>query len=260
MKSTLMMSGALAALLLAPTVAMAEESATATEFLQLADATVSGDVDAAKLVGEEIYDTAGDKVGEIDAVMVDAKGKVSGVIIDVSGWLQSEKLVSVPWKDLKTDADGKVVTSLTKDTAQSSETYAYKDPALRKQVLTESGERYETTADADEAGEGSEAGDGSIGTPVINADGSFNASQLIGLDVNNADDKVGDIGEVVLDKGGQVEGVVVDVGGFLGIATHPVLLAWKDVTVTDQDGKAAALVNVTKEHLEQMPTYKGSKD
>ena len=270
MKSTLMMSGALAALLLAPTVAMADESIGTTEFLQLADATVSGDVDAAKLVGEEVYDAAGDKVGEIDAVMVDAKGKVSGVIIDISGWLQSEKLISVPWKDLKTDQDGRVVSSLTKESAESAEKYAYTDPALRKQVLTESGERYEadTTADADADATADAAadtntaagGETGIGTPVINADGSFNASQLIGLDVNNADDKVGDIGEVVLDKSGKVEGVVVDVGGFLGIATHPVLLAWKDVTVTDQDGKTAALVNVSKENLEQMPTYKGSKD
>jgi sporulation protein YlmC with PRC-barrel domain len=264
MKSTLVMSGALAALLLAPTVATADESVSDTEFLQLADATA--DIDAAKLVGEEVYDAAGEKVGEIDAVMVDAKGKVSGVIIDVSGWLQSEKLVSVPWKELKTDQDGRVVSSLTKETAESAETYAYKDPALRKQVLTESGERYEADTTV-AAGTGAtveetdnEAGDGTIGTPVMNADGSLNASQLIGLDVNNADDKVGDIGEVVLDKGGKVEGVVVDVGGFLGIATHPVLLSWKDVTVTDQDGKTTAMVNVSKERLEQMPTYKSSKN
>ena len=72
------------------------------------------------------------------------------------------------------------------------------------------------------------------------------------------DKKVGDIGEVVLDKDGKAEGVVVDVGGFLGIATHPVLLNWKDVQITNQDGKASAVVNLTKDKLEQMPAYESS--
>jgi hypothetical protein len=97
------------------------------------------------------------------------------------------------------------------------------------------------------------------GGSLMNTDGSFNASKLIGLDVRSPEDKkVGDIGEVVLDKSGQAEGVVVDVGGFLGIATHPVLLSWKDVAITNQDGKAAAVVNLTKEKLEQMPAYQSS--
>jgi sporulation protein YlmC with PRC-barrel domain len=93
----------------------------------------------------------------------------------------------------------------------------------------------------------------------MNADGSMNASKLIGLDVKSPEDKkVGDIGEVVLDKDGKAEGVVVDVGGFLGIATHPVLLDWKDVTIANQDGKATATVSLTKDKLEQMPAYESS--
>jgi len=98
-----------------------------------------------------------------------------------------------------------------------------------------------------------------FGTPLINADGSMNASKLIGLDVQSPEaKKVGDIGEVVLDKNGQAQGVVVDVGGFLGIATHPVLLNWKDVTISDQNGKTTAVVSLTKDKLEQMPAYESS--
>jgi sporulation protein YlmC with PRC-barrel domain len=98
-----------------------------------------------------------------------------------------------------------------------------------------------------------------FGTPLINADGSMNASKLIGLDVQSPEaKKVGDIGEVVLDKSGQAQGVVVDVGGFLGIATHPVLLNWKDITISDQNGKTTAVVSLTKDKLEQMPAYESS--
>jgi sporulation protein YlmC with PRC-barrel domain len=267
MKRALLLSGAVAAILsAAPFAATAEEmtpyNAGAT---QIADTTAAGEVDAGKLIGEEVYDASGDKVGEIDSVMVDSKGKVTSVVIDVSGWLESEKLVAVPWSDLKTDADGKVVSALTKDSATAAAAYAYKDPALRKQVLTESGERYvveAAPADGTQPAATADAtatADTDTTTAIVNADGSLNASKLIGLNVQSPEDKkVGDIGEVVLDKGGQVQGVVVDVGGFLGIATHPVLLDWKDVTLATQDGKDKAIVNLTKEKLEQMPAYETS--
>jgi sporulation protein YlmC with PRC-barrel domain len=268
MKRTLLLSGAVTAMLGAAPFAMADNAiVTELDSVQVAQAAAGdiGDIDAGKLIGQEVYDANGDKVGEIDSVMVDQKGKVSSVVLDVSGWLESEKLVAVKWSDLKTGEDSKIVSSLTKDSAKAAAAYDYTDPALRGQVLTESGERYAATdAPADTTADGTATATAETDAPdnsaVINADGSMNASKLIGLDVQSPEDKkVGDIGEVVLDKDGKVEGVVVDVGGFLGIATHPVLLDWKDVTLASQDGKDRAVVNLTKEKLEQMPAYEVSK-
>ena len=263
MKSTLLLSGAVIAMLGAAPFAMADNAISdSIDAVQIAQ----GEVDAGKLIGQEVYDAAGDKVGEIDSVMVDPNGKVDSVVIDVSGWLESEKLVAIEWKDLKTGEDDKIVSALTKDSATAAAAYNYKDPALRGQVLTESGERYAATdadAPADTTADGTAtttADANADNSAMMNADGSLNASKLIGLDVQSPEDKkVGDIGEVVLDKEGKVEGVVVDVGGFLGIATHPVLLDWKDVTLASQDGKDRAVVNLTKEKLEQMPAYEVSK-
>ena len=258
MKRTLLLSGAVTAMLGAAPFAMADNAiVTELDSVQVAQAA-AGDLDAGKLIGQEVYDANGDKVGEIDSVMVDQKGKVSSVVLDVSVWLESEKLVAVKWSDLKTGEDSKIVSSLTKDSAKAAAAYDYTDPALRGQVLTESGERYAATdAPADTTADGTATATGETDSPdnsaVINADGSLNASKLIGLDVQSPEDKkVGVIGEVVLDKDGKVEGVVVDVGGFLGIATHPVLLDWKDVTLASQDGKDRAVVNLTKEKLESL--------
>lgn len=262
MNRSLLMSGAVAAILCgAPLIAAADESNVSVTTTQIADTTMGAEVDAGKLIGEEVYDAAGEKVGEIDSVLVNTKGKVTAVVLDVSGWLESEKLVAVKWTDLQT-IDGKVVSSLTKENAKAAADYAYKDPSLRKQVLTESGERYvvaDAAAPATTDTQQTATVDASTNDPILNANGSLNASKLIGLDVQSPEDKkVGDIGEVVLDKAGKVDGVVVDVGGFLGIATHPVLLEWKDVTLASQDGKTKAIVNLTKENLEQMPAYETS--
>jgi sporulation protein YlmC with PRC-barrel domain len=281
MKRALLLGGAVTAMLGAAPFAMADTAVvTETDSVQIAQAAES-EVDAGKLIGQEVYDANGDKVGEIDSVMVGPEGEVNSVVIDVSGWLESEKLVSVEWSELKTGEDDKIVSSLTKDTAEAAVAYEYKDQNLRGQVLTESGEPYvaadadapadttvaadadapaDTTTDETAAATTDADADATDNSAVVNADGSLNASKLIGLDVQSPEDKkVGDIGEVVIDKDGQIDGVIVDVGGFLGIATHPVLLEWKDVTLSSQDGNDRAVVNLTKEKLEQMPAYEVSR-
>ena len=285
MKRAMLLGSAVAVMFgAAPLSAIADDTIPVNPRAQLAqDQTAAGQVDAGSLVGQEIYDGNGDKVGDIDSVMVSQNGEVSAVVVDVSGWLESEKLISMKWSDLQMGEDDRIVTSLTKETAESAAGYTYKDESMRGQVMTESGERYAgapagmapdategaTGGATDSAATGTNAGTttgtttgtemGDTTTAVVNPDGSLNASKLIGLDVQSPqEEKVGDIGEVVVSKDGNIEGVVVDVGGFLGIATHPVLLEWDDVTLSSQDGTDRAVVNLDKARLEQMPAYQSS--
>lgn len=219
-------------------------------------------VDAGKLIGENVYDAKGDKVGEIESVIVDTKGKVTSVVLDVGGWLESDKRISVPWKDLKSNADGKITSSLTKENAKAAADYAYNDNANRGKVLNESGQIYaanETTEPSTKAATNSDNAT-TLASPAQNADGSLNASKVVGVSVvNNANDTVGKIGEVLLDQSGKIAGVVVDVGGFLGIGTHPVKLAWNELKLVNNDGTLQAVVNMDKAALKEMPEYKATK-
>jgi hypothetical protein len=77
MKKALLMGGAIAAMLGAAPFAMADgANITSVDSVQVAQAA-AGEVDAGKLIGEDVYDANGDKVGDIDSVMVDPKGKVT---------------------------------------------------------------------------------------------------------------------------------------------------------------------------------------
>jgi sporulation protein YlmC with PRC-barrel domain len=216
-------------------------------------------VDAGKLIGEDVVDGNGKTVGEIESVIVDTKGKVTSVVLDVSGWLESKKLIAIQWKNLKSDSDGKIHTSLTKESAKAAADYAYSTDSNRGKVLNESGQVYA----ADGTQESSTASMTENGTAIDNttqnADGSFNASKVMGLSVvNNANDSIGKISEVLLDRSGRVSGVVVDVGGFLGIGTHPVKLGWNQVKLLNKDGSLQAVVNTDKNALKQMPEYRAS--
>jgi sporulation protein YlmC with PRC-barrel domain len=56
----------------------------------------------------------------------------------------------------------------------------------------------------------------------------WRASKLVGVNVYGADDKkIGNIDEVLLDKGGRAEAVVIGVGGFLGIGQKDVAVPFK---------------------------------
>jgi sporulation protein YlmC with PRC-barrel domain len=59
-------------------------------------------------------------------------------------------------------------------------------------------------------------------------DGQWRASKLVGIEVyNDNNEKIGGVDDVVLDKGGKVDRVVLAVGGFLGIGERYVAVPFE---------------------------------
>ena len=62
---------------------------------------------------------------------------------------------------------------------------------------------------------------------TMHKEGEWRASKLVGINVyNEANEKIGDINDVILGKSGRVENVVLGVGGFLGMGEHYVAVAY----------------------------------
>lgn len=226
------------------------QNASSSQSTPTTRAATAGQVDVSNLVGRNVVNSKGETVGEIESVLVNDSGVVDSVVVDVSGWLQSEKLISVAWKDLTVSPDGKTITSatLTKEMGTSAPAYKYSDESWRGKVMTRSGKPYAIGSAMP-----------SFGTPVMNADGSLNASQIIGFDVKGPqNEKIGDIDDLLMAKDGRIESVIIDVGGFLGVGARPVRVAWKDIAWSGQGDKATATINYTKDRLEKMPEYKAS--
>jgi hypothetical protein len=81
------------------------------------------------------------------------------------------------------------------------------------------------------------------------------AQSLLGVDVSNGQDTIGEVSDLVVTEDGRVEAIVVGVGGFLGIAQKRVALAWDSIEMTEQDGSRVILVAATREELEGMPEF-----
>jgi len=63
----------------------------------------------------------------------------------------------------------------------------------------------------------------------------WRASKLIGLNVyNDSSEKIGDISELIVDRDGKLEAVVVGVGGFLGLGEHDVAIPYSQISWVDR--------------------------
>ena len=90
---------------------------------------------------------------------------------------------------------------------------------------------------------------------------SITTDDLVGTSVYGPGDEwVGDVSELALTDSGEIEAVVVDVGGFLGIGERAVALPMDQVQLRRGAGgwfgdDLRAYVNATEEQLEQLPEW-----
>jgi sporulation protein YlmC with PRC-barrel domain len=89
----------------------------------------------------------------------------------------------------------------------------------------------------------------------------WRSSKLVGMAVyNRANERVGDINDLILGPDGKVASAVIGVGGFLGIGEKLVAVDFSELQLNrDADGSMRATINSTKESLESAPDYKFAK-
>lgn len=86
---------------------------------------------------------------------------------------------------------------------------------------------------------------------TVSHQGQWRSSKLIGVDVyNEANEKLGDIAELIIGKNGNVEQVILGVGGFLGIGEQNVAvsfdkLKWVNEPVPTTTGTSTTTTTTT---------------
>jgi sporulation protein YlmC with PRC-barrel domain len=88
------------------------------------------------------------------------------------------------------------------------------------------------------------------------------ASKLIGTSVtNNANETVGDINDLILNRDGQVAAVVIGVGGFLGMGERDVAVNYNslrieyDASAMTESGATKIRLDATKDQLKAAPAW-----
>jgi sporulation protein YlmC with PRC-barrel domain len=74
----------------------------------------------------------------------------------------------------------------------------------------------------------------------------WRSSKLIGVNVyNDQNEKLGDISEILIDKSGKVDGVVIGVGGFLGMGQHDIKVDMSKLKFVDEPVRTSATTTTT---------------
>jgi sporulation protein YlmC with PRC-barrel domain len=92
-----------------PATAEAEPAASPPPSEAVIPAQAAGDVRAEKLIGMTVYDTNGDKVGQVKDILFSEDGQATGVVLSVGGVLGlGAKQVGLQWSEVDIQPDAEV--------------------------------------------------------------------------------------------------------------------------------------------------------
>ena len=84
------------------------------------------------------------------------------------------------------------------------------------------------------------------------------ARAILGRDVRSpTDENMGRIADVIVDRGGQVRAAVIDFGGFLGVGSRKIAVAWKALQFLNVASKGESItLELTRDQVKAAPEYK----
>jgi sporulation protein YlmC with PRC-barrel domain len=76
---------------------------------------------------------------------------------------------------------------------------------------------------------------------------------------DQADNKIGDVDDLLVDQKGQITAILVGVGGFLGMGEKDVAIPFSAVHASEKNNKWYLVLNTTKDALKAAPGFKYDK-
>jgi hypothetical protein len=94
--------------------------------------------------------------------------------------------------------------------------------------------------------------------PFLTILGSWQAEGILGKEVRSkANENIGRIVDVVVDRSGRVRAAVIDFGGFLGVGSRKIAVDWEALKFAPgEDGRGVVALDLTREQMKAAPEYK----
>ncbi|MCC5858562.1 MAG: PRC-barrel domain-containing protein [Ectothiorhodospiraceae bacterium] len=87
--------------------------------------------------------------------------------------------------------------------------------------------------------------------------GTFHADEFIGSNVKHrgSDEDIGKVQNLIIGEDGQIVGVVLAAGGFMGLGGQRVALSWNQLEHTREDNASVFYVHMDEDTLRHAPAY-----
>ncbi len=216
---------------------------------------------ATKMVGTKVVNPKGEKIGDVDDLVVDkADGVVAYGILSFGGFLGfGEKLFAIPYGNLKR-SDDQVIVDLTREQLEHAPSFA-KDawPEFDRTYGARVHEHYGTKPywQSDKTPTEARAlAKGALDAEHLRDHGMCRATKAIGMEVQDAAGKnLGDVDDLVFDDAnGRIVYAVLSFGGFLGMGDKLFAIPWHALEPSARD-LDKLILEVPKEKLEKAPGF-----
>jgi len=245
-----------------------DPAATATPDLVPSGYTIANsDALASRVINAKVYagpnaDAA--EVGYVKDLVLGASGQISAVVLGIGGFLGAgEKNVAVAYSQIQwaLASDGSVrgVLSSTKDALAAAPDFKFPDYTVIAQASSASAAQTSSAASVAVTSSSSAPQPGDVDMTTLKPldVASLKAEDLKGIDViSPTGQKLGDIDDFVLTGDGKIDAVIVEFGGFIGIGTKHVAIAYDGLKfMVGPSNERYLVVNVTKDQLNAQPDY-----
>jgi hypothetical protein len=96
--------------------------------------------------------------------------------------------------------------------------------------------------------------------PLVTVLGSKQADGILGKEVrSSADENMGRIVDVIVDRSGQVRAAVIDFGGFLGVGSRKIAVDWGVLSFAPTEKRDVVTIELTREQVKTAPEYKDKR-
>jgi hypothetical protein len=94
--------------------------------------------------------------------------------------------------------------------------------------------------------------------PFLTILGSWQAESILGREVRSkANENIGRIVDVVVDRRGRVRAAIIDFGGFLGVGNRKIAVDWDALKfASGDDGRNIVTLDLTRDQMKAAPEYK----
>jgi sporulation protein YlmC with PRC-barrel domain len=222
---------------------------------------------ATRVLNSKVYSgTAADapEIGYVKDIVLGSSGQISAVVLGIGGFLGAgEKDVAVAYPQIQwaVASDGSLRGALntTKDALAAAPDFKFPDGNVAPNTSSGAVQNTSSSVAATSTVSSSvpPAGDVDVSKLKPLDVATIKAEDLKGTDViSPTGEKLGDIDDFVLAADGKVDAVIVEFGGFLGIGTKHVAVAYEGLKfMTDPGNERYLVVNVTKDQLNRQPDY-----
>jgi hypothetical protein len=99
------------------------------------------------------------------------------------------------------------------------------------------------------------------GEPPVTVLDNRDVQGILGKEVRSAaDENMGRIVDIIVDRTGQVRAAVVDFGGFLGVGSRRIAIAWNALRFTANGNKVERVtLEWTRDQVREVPEYRDDK-